>query len=87
MSLCYESVILGKKNTLRLYNRKYHPLFDPEDEVVTVKDYSQLNGFLNNEKKSQKGKFKKLIKDFFYKYDKYAHTRLKKNTKQFIKSF
>ena len=77
-SLCYESVILGKKNTLRLYNQEYHPLFDAEDEVVTVKDFSQLNSFLNNEKKVKKVNSKKLIKDFFYKYDKYAHMRLKK---------
>ena len=50
-SLCYESIILGKKNTLRLYNEKYHPLFDIEDEVITVKNPKSLQNYLTDKKK------------------------------------
>ena len=75
-SLCYESIILGKKNTLRLYNEKYHPLFDIEDEVITVKNPKSLQNYLTDKKKVKKVNSKKLIKDFFYKYDKLAHIRL-----------
>ena len=76
-SLCYESLILGKKKTIRLYNDKYHPLLDAEDEVLTVKKAISLEKYLFEKKKIKKIKTNKLIKDFFYKYDKNAHKRLK----------
>lgn len=77
-SLCYESVILGKKNTLRLYNQKFHPLFDYEDGIEIIKNSVLLNKYLINKIKVRNAKPKQLIEKFFYKYDKLAHLRLNK---------
>ena len=76
-SLCYEAAILGKKNTLRLYNEKFHPLFDLEDGITIVKDSKSLDKYLNNKIKIKNLSPKSLIKKFFFKYDKKAHIRFK----------
>jgi hypothetical protein len=74
-SLCYEAAILGKKNTLRLYNEKFHPLFDLDDGITIVKNSKVLDKYLNNKIKIQNLRPKSLIKKFFFKYDKKAHIR------------
>ena len=76
-SLCYEAAILGKKNTLRLYNEKFHPLFDFDDGITIVKDSKVLDKYLNNKIKIKNLNPKSLIKKFFFKYDKKAHIRFK----------
>ena len=77
-SLCYESSILGKKNTIRLYNEKYHPLFDLDDGIKIIKDSASLNQYLKGKRKIKNINPQKLIKKFFFKYDKFAHLRLTK---------
>ena len=75
-SLCYESVIMGNKNTLRVYNEKYHPLYDVEDGITIVKDVKNLEKYLFKKIKIKNTSSNKLIKKFFFKYDKHAHIRL-----------
>jgi hypothetical protein len=77
-SLGYEAVIMGKKNTLRLYNEKYHPLYDADDGVTIVKDSINLEKYLNKKVKIKNTNPEKLVRKFFFKYDKQAHIRLKK---------
>ncbi len=76
-SLCYEAAILGKKNTLRLYNEKFHPLFDLDDGITIVKDSKILNKYLKNKIKIKNLSPKSLTRKFFFKYDKKAHIRFK----------
>ncbi len=81
-SLCYESVIMGKKNTVRLYNESYHPLYDADDGVTIIKNHKNLQKYLNQKVKIQNTNPKSLVRKFFFKYDKQAHIRLKKILKQ-----
>jgi len=76
-SLCYEAAILGKKNTLRLYNEKFHPLFDLDDGITIVKNSKTLDEYFNNKIEIKNLSPKRLIKKFFFKYDKKAHIRFK----------
>ena len=75
-SIGYESVIMGKKNVIRLYNEKYHPLYDYSDGITTVKNSKILENYLNENIKIKNITPKKLIEKFFFRYDKHAHTRL-----------
>lgn len=81
-SLCYESVIMGKKNTIRLYNEKYHPLYDLDDGVSIIKDHKNLQKYLSNQLKIPMSNPKNIERNFFFKYDKQAHIRLKKILKK-----
>ena len=81
-SLCYESIILGKKNTIRLYNEKYQPLNDLDDGLSTIKDHKNLQKYLNNQLKVPKINPKNVERNFFFKYDKQAHIRLKRILKK-----
>ena len=76
-SLCYEAAIMGKKNTLRLYNEKYHPLYDADDGITIVKDPINLEKYLNKKVKIKNTSPKRIVRKFFFKYDKQAHIRLK----------
>ena len=71
----------GKKNTLRLYNNRYHPLYDIEDGVPIINNSTKLNKILHEEKKIKNENPKKIIDKFFFKYDKQAHIRLNKYLK------
>ena len=62
----------------RLYNEKYHPLYDFDDGVTIVKDNESLKRYLNKKDVVKNTSRKEIIKKFFYKYDKKAHLRLKK---------
>ena len=75
-SLCYESVIMGK-NTIRLYNEKYHPLYDQNDGVIIVKNSKNLSKYLNKKYQIKNSSSNFIIRKFFFKYDKQAHLRLK----------
>ena len=39
------------KNTIRLYNEKYHPLFDLDDGIKIIKDSASLNQYLKGKRK------------------------------------
>ena len=67
---------MGNKNTLRVYNEKYHPLYDAEDGITIVKDVKKLEKYLFEKIKIKNTSSGKLVKKFFFKYDKHAHIRL-----------
>lgn len=63
-------------NVFRLYDEKYLPTFDLNNEIATAKDVKTLKKFLQI--KSIKQKKSLLVKNYFYKYDNKTSERFKK---------
>jgi hypothetical protein len=74
-SMGYESII-KKIKVIRLLDQDIPPLFDITDNVITVDNAKALNQMFIKKNLYKSDSATKIIKDFYYKYDKKSHIRL-----------
>ena len=74
-SMGYESII-KKLKVIRLLDLDMPPLFDITDNVITVDNAKALNQMFIKKNLYKPYSATKIIKDFYYKYDKKSHLRL-----------
>ena len=79
-SLGLELSIMGK-NVFRVYDQKFIPTFDLDNEIPTATNFREVQNFLGKRIIRQNQNL--IEKNFFYKYDKKASQRFASITKKF----
>ena len=69
------------KNVFRVYDQKFIPTFDLDNEIPTATNFKEVQNFLG--KRTIKQNQNLIEKNFFYKYDKKASQRFASITKKF----
>jgi hypothetical protein len=76
-SIGFESIIY-KRKVLRIYNNDSPPAFDVNDNIPLVTNSILLEKYLSEDIFYKKVNKKKIIDNFFYKFDKFASKRINK---------
>ena len=75
-SVAYEALFFGAQS-IRVVNAKHPQFFDPRDNLPVAYSSNKLRQLFNKKSllKTKKSARKKLLKNYFYKFDNKAHER------------